>query len=123
MTREDAIKHLENMKWLLGVNNTTVDDIPLTKVIDDIVALLDIPARREAKGGNAVGMNIEYTSDRVNVAHGQWIEYPECLGYDGAYSDDHIVCSNCKSVWSVLDNDTERFDYCPACGAKMREDE
>lgn len=40
MTREDAIKHLENMKWLLGVNNTTVDDIPLTKVIDDIEALL-----------------------------------------------------------------------------------
>ena len=40
MTKEDAIKHLENMKWLLGVNNTTVDDIPLTKVIDDIAALL-----------------------------------------------------------------------------------
>lgn len=40
MTREDAVKHLENMKWLLGVNNTTVDDIPLTKVIDDIAALL-----------------------------------------------------------------------------------
>ena len=66
-----------------------------------------------------MGMNVEYTSGRVNVAHGQWIEYPECLGYDGAYSDDHIVCSNCKSVWSVLDNDTERFDYCPTCGAKM----
>ena len=40
MTIEDAVKHLDNMKWLLGVNNTTVDDIPLTKVIDDIIALL-----------------------------------------------------------------------------------
>ena len=40
MTMDDAVKHLENMKWLLGVNNTTVDDIPLAKVIDDIAALL-----------------------------------------------------------------------------------
>lgn len=63
-----------------------------------------------------------YTSDMKLVAHARWIGYPECMGYDGAYSDDHIVCSNCKSVWSIIDNDTERFDYCPACGAKMKED-
>lgn len=63
--------------------------------------------------------NIEYTSERVNVVHGRWIEYPLCLGYVGAYSEDHIVCSNCKTVWSIIDNDTERFDYCPNCGAKM----
>lgn len=53
------------------------------------------------------------------VVHARWIEYPLCLGYVGAYSEDHIVCSNCKSVWSIIDNDTERFDYCPACGAKL----
>lgn len=40
MTRESAIKHLEDMKLLLGVNNTIADGIPLTKVIDDIVSLL-----------------------------------------------------------------------------------
>ena len=40
MTREDAIKHLENMKWLKGYSNTTVDDIPLGSIIDDIIALL-----------------------------------------------------------------------------------
>ena len=60
-----------------------------------------------------------YTSDMKPVAHARWIEYPLCLGYVGAYSEDHIVCSNCKSVWSIIDNDTERFDYCPACGAKL----
>lgn len=56
--------------------------------------------------------------DAVPVVHGRWIEYPLCLGYVGAYSEDHIVCSNCKSVWSIIDNDTERFKYCPHCGAK-----
>lgn len=64
-------------------------------------------------------MNIEYTSQRVNVVHGRWIYYPECLGYDGAYHDEHIVCSACHSVWNIIDNDTDRFDHCPACGAKM----
>ena len=49
----------------------------------------------------------------------EWIEYPECLAYDGAYSDSHIVCSACKHVFSTMDNCTEEFDYCPHCGAKM----
>lgn len=57
--------------------------------------------------------------DAAPVVHGRWIGYPECLGYDGAYHDEHIVCSKCHSVWNIIDNDTERFDYCPACGAKM----
>ena len=49
----------------------------------------------------------------------EWIEYPECLAYDGAYCDSHIVCSACKHVFSIMDNCTEEFDYCPHCGAKM----
>lgn len=40
MTREEAIHHLENMKWLKGFSNTTVDGVPLDSVIDGIVALL-----------------------------------------------------------------------------------
>ena len=51
--------------------------------------------------------------------HGEWIGYPECLKYPNAYSGDHIVCSNCEECFSVLDNCTERFDFCPHCGAVM----
>ena len=40
MTRDAAIKHLGNMKWLKGYSNTTVDDIPLGSIIDEIIALL-----------------------------------------------------------------------------------
>lgn len=53
------------------------------------------------------------------VVHGRWVGFPECLKYPNAYSDDHIVCSSCEECFSVLDNCTERFDYCPHCGAKM----
>ena len=51
---------------------------------------------------------------------GEWIEYPDCLGYEDAYSDDHIVCSECEHVFSICNNCTEEFDFCPHCGADMR---
>lgn len=55
------------------------------------------------------------------VRHGRWVEYPECLKYENAYGDIDIVCSCCEAVFNVMDNDTDRFDYCPHCGAKMDE--
>lgn len=63
------------------------------------------------------------TADVKPVVHGEWIEYPECLKYPNAYADHHIVCSVCEECFSVLDNDTERFNFCPHCGADMRRGE
>lgn len=57
--------------------------------------------------------------DAAPVRRGRWVTYPECLAYDGAYSDTHMACSECKHVWDIMDNATETFDYCPHCGAKM----
>lgn len=59
--------------------------------------------------------SIERTPRRAH-----WVEYPSCLQYDGAYGKDHIVCSSCHAVFSILDNDTERFNHCPECGADMQ---
>lgn len=59
-------------------------------------------------------------ADVKPVVHGRWIEYPDCLKYPNAYADDHIVCSVCEECFSVLDNDTARFWFCPHCGADMR---
>lgn len=56
------------------------------------------------------------------VVRGRWVGYPECLKYMNAYSDDHIVCSACEECFSILDNDCERFNFCPNCGAYMRGD-
>ena len=65
---------------------------------------------------------INATADVVEVRHGRWIGFPDCLKFPSAYSDDHIVCSICEECFSILDNDTERFDLCPNCGAKMEVD-
>jgi hypothetical protein len=53
------------------------------------------------------------TVDTVGVMHGRW----EQIGYDKAM--DRISCSCCKEYWNIADNDTETFNYCPNCGAKM----
>lgn len=52
-------------------------------------------------------------ADVVPVRHGQWIGFPNYCA----------VCSVCEECFSILGNDTERFDFCPHCGAKMDEDE
>jgi len=57
--------------------------------------------------------------DAEPVRHGEWIGYPECLRYENALTDDDYACSCCGEVFSCIDNDMERFDYCPHCGAKM----
>lgn len=31
-----------------------------------------------------------------------------------------MVCTDCGSKWSYCDNDTERFKYCPNCGANCQ---
>lgn len=42
--------------------------------------------------------------------HGRWIEYKSFM-----------ECSECHSNWYYADNDCHLFDYCPNCGADMRE--
>ena len=62
------------------------------------------------------------TADVAPVRHGRWIHFPACLAYKGAYCDEHIVCSVCEAVFDIMDNCTEKFNYCPECGAKMEEE-
>ena len=33
---------------------------------------------------------------------------------------DDIACSECLLMFSVIDNEAERFNFCPNCGADMR---
>lgn len=61
---------------------------------------------------------------------GRWIEdavtyYTELknrgLGVDeyAPYFVDDIACSCCMAKYSVIDNETQFFKFCPNCGAKM----
>ena len=49
-------------------------------------------------------------SDVAPVRHGQWEE---------ASDGDGIVCPFCRTDFCTIIYDTEYFNYCPNCGAKM----
>lgn len=64
---------------------------------------------------------------------GKWIEdaetYYKAVNEKGGgvnentpYFTDDIGCPECLSMFSVINNETERFDFCPVCGADMRGD-
>ena len=98
ISREAAIKKLDHFQLHLHTVEGTVA-IGVAKTL-----IKEIPA-----------------ADVRPVRRGKWVGYPECLKYPNAYSDDHIVCSACEECFSILDNDCERFNFCPNCGAWMEE--
>ena len=52
--------------------------------------------------------------DVAPVRHGRWEE---------ASDGDGIVCPFCRTDFCTIIYDTEYFNYCPNCGAKMDEKE
>ena len=65
-----------------------------------------------------VRLNSIPTADVAEVKHGRWIEYPR---------DHYFKCSECKYTVpyrkAVLVNGSREYNYCPNCGALMKEDE
>ena len=47
-------------------------------------------------------------ADVAPVVHARWAEHL-----------DEMECSVCKRQWNYCDNDTNTFNFCPNCGAKM----
>ena len=48
------------------------------------------------------------TVDAVEVVHGRWDKYAR-----------YTICSVCDIGFCYYKNETDRFRYCPNCGAKM----
>ena len=50
------------------------------------------------------------TVDAVEVVHGLWEKYAR-----------YVICSVCDTGYCYYKNETDRFHYCPNCGADMRD--
>ena len=69
-------------------------------------------------------VNLPSAQPEIEPKTGHWIE--DTKTYYGVdeytpYFTDDIACSECLAKYSVLDNETQFFKYCPNCGAKMKE--
>lgn len=64
---------------------------------------------------------------------GHWIEtaeeYYKAVNKKGGgvnentdFFTDDIACSECLAKFSVIDNEAERFDYCPCCGSYNKQE-
>ena len=53
-------------------------------------------------------------ADVAPVVHGRWEE---------ADDGDGVVCSICREDFCTIYLETERFNYCPNCGAHMKDGE
>lgn len=65
--------------------------------------------------GEEVGKWIKKDVDYYKAVN----EYGGGVNEDTPYFVDDIACSKCLKLFSVIDNETERFNYCPNCGAEM----
>lgn len=110
MTREEALRIIE-------------DCVHLAEYVDSIyVDCVDIEALR-------IAIKALYAEPERKKGH--WIEDAETyyravnekgggVNEDTPFFVDDIACSECLAMFSVIDNCTEDFNFCPNCGADMR---
>lgn len=106
---EDAISRqaaIEKIHWL-GLDHDTAIKCDLA------IRALPSVNPQEPKTGHWIETAEEYYK-AVN-------EYGGGVNEDTPYFVDDIACSECLAKYSVIDNETERFDHCPSCGIKMIE--
>ena len=69
-----------------------VDDVHGCGLLEDVICEVDA----------------QTAADVSPVVHGRWVEH-----------FDEMECPVCKRQWNYCDNDTNTFNFCPNCGAKM----
>ena len=85
-----------------------------TKLLSELVELKDMASR----GTNtAVPQFIDWFVRIINGA--DVIEYEQPKSGAWIEHDDGCECPFCHKAWKYTDNDTDTFNHCPYCGAKL----
>lgn len=88
----------------MGTICATLAEIPTADVVSADTALSWEQLRRL--------WQIATTGGVVERKRGKWIEDNDVC---------ECACPFCRQKWSYYDNDTDTFNFCPNCGADMRE--
>ena len=106
ITLESAIDYLHSIGWLQKHDKEMTESVPTVTEFADKC--------REC-GKQRTGHWIETAEEYYKAVN----EYGGGVNEDTPYFVDDTACSVCLAKYSVIDNETERFDYCPSCGARM----
>ncbi len=98
MTREEALEFIAQ---------SIKSDVDMALVADAIKTL-----EQEPKKGHWIEIAEEYYK-AINEKGGG-------VNEDTDFFTDDIACSECLAKFSVIDNESERFDFCPCCGSDNR---
>ena len=105
------------------------------RLIDALELKRSISASVLSEDGKRIFDIIEEQPTIEERKTGKWIEdaetYYKAVNEKGGgidentpyFTEDYIACSECLTMFSVIDNCTEDFDFCPHCGASMMEGE
>ena len=83
------------------------------QMIDDLIEIFD----EEYNKRNLI--TPQFTADKLiakgyrKQSEGEWEQ--QLRPYE-----DEIACSVCGAWFNMIDNCTEKFNYCPNCGARMK---
>lgn len=91
MTKEEAYRYIDNLKWLKGYDNTTIGGKTVGEILDEIKTLLKEQEAVELKQVRLYGKEDWY----------------------GLV----CVCPDCKAVWMSGKSETH---FCPNCGQALK---
>lgn len=94
MTNEDAIEIIETFRLIFDSPEVENKEVLLGAINKAIEAL------------------------KNERPHGKWVEHLDYVG------DTYYTCSHCGEDWTTIEGDPmdNLMNYCPMCGADMRED-
>ena len=123
---------LASDRWVIRDIDKAIKSLPSADRPQKVIAQITFD---EEKLREIVKEAVERFKEEYEIAdkpRGEWIEtaqdYYETVNKKGGgvnenteYFTDDIACSECLTKFSNIDNETERFNFCPNCGADMRE--
>lgn len=121
MTREEAIAILKDLWTYLQTDIRQALEIAIKELEQELSG--DAVSRKTIMEHYSTGelSKISYVN-RYNLL--KFVEQlPSVKPQTGHWIEkmDACECPYCHKAWDYCDNDTEDFDYCPKCGAKLSE--
>ena len=136
---------VENLPSVLPKEPTTKNDLGVDCISRQIISDYVESHIQEINTGygdlnkhtnSILRMIVDYVENLPSVTSqeprkGHWIETAEeyykainekggGVNEDTDFFTDDIACSECLAKFSVIDNEAERFDFCPCCGSNNR---